>query len=86
MFAEDAHKRSTCDPRFPFVCTSYRVTEHWQTGVLTRWLPWLTEAQPQMFCEMSEELAELKGIKNGEKSSWRTRADSSGPSPSSPSA
>jgi len=67
MFSEDAHKRTTCDPRFPFVCTSYRVTEHWQTGVLTRWLPWLTEAQPQMFCEMSEELAELKGIKNGEK-------------------
>jgi len=67
MFAEDAHKRTTCDPRFPFVCTSYRVTEHWQTGVLTRWLPWLTEAQPQMFCEMSEELAELKGITNGEK-------------------
>lgn len=67
MFSEDAHKRTTCDPRFPFVCTSYRVTEHWQTGILTRWLPWLTEAQPQMFCEMSEELAELKGIKNGEK-------------------
>ncbi len=67
MFAEDAHKRTTCDPRYPFVCTSYRVTEHRQTGVLTRWLPWLTEAQPQMFCEMSEELAELKGIKNGEK-------------------
>jgi formate dehydrogenase major subunit len=67
MFDDDAHKRTTCDPRFPFVCTTYRVTEHWQTGVLTRWLPWLTEAQPQMFCEMSEELAELKGIKNGEK-------------------
>jgi formate dehydrogenase major subunit len=67
IFADEAHKRTTCDPRFPFVCTTYRVTEHWQTGVLTRWLPWLTEAQPQMFCEMSEELAELKGIKNGEK-------------------
>ena len=67
IFADDAHKRTTCDPRFPFVCTTYRVTEHWQTGVLTRWLPWLTEAQPQMFCEMSEELAELKGITNGEK-------------------
>jgi formate dehydrogenase major subunit len=67
MFADEAHKRTTCDPRFPFVCTTYRVTEHWQTGVLTRWLPWLTEAQPQMFCEMSEELAALKGIKNGEK-------------------
>ena len=67
MFADEAHRRSTCDPRYPFVCSTYRVSEHWQTGVLTRWLPWLTEAQPQMFCEMSEELAELKGIQNGEK-------------------
>jgi len=27
---------ASCDPRYPFVCTTYRVTEHWQTGVLTR--------------------------------------------------
>ena len=67
MFEGEEKKRTVCDPRFPFVCTTYRVTEHWQTGVLTRWLPWLTEAEPQMFCEMSEELAELKGINNGEK-------------------
>ncbi len=57
----------TCDPRYPFVCTTYRVTEHWQTGVLTRWLPWLLEAEPQLFCEMSKELAEVRGIKNGDK-------------------
>ena len=57
----------SCDPRFPFVCTTYRVTEHWQTGVLTRWLPWLIEAEPQMFVEMSEELATNRNIKNGEK-------------------
>jgi formate dehydrogenase major subunit len=63
--AKDAIK--TCDPRFPFVCTTYRVTEHWQTGVLTRWLPWLIEAEPQMFVEMSEELAKLRNIQNGEK-------------------
>jgi len=37
--------------------------EHWQTGVLTRWLPWLIEAEPQMFCEMSLELAKLREIK-----------------------
>ncbi|OGR36640.1 MAG: formate dehydrogenase-N subunit alpha [Desulfovibrionales bacterium GWA2_65_9] len=60
-------KRAVCDPRFPFVCTTYRVTEHWQTGLQTRWQPWLLEAEPQMFCEMSEELAALRGIKNGEK-------------------
>lgn len=57
----------TCDPRYPFVCTTYRVTEHWQTGLMTRNQPWLVELQPQMFVEMSEELAELKGMKNGEK-------------------
>lgn len=56
-----------CDPRFPFIGTTYRVTEHWQTGVLTRWLPWLVEAEPQLFVEMSEQLAALRSIKNGEK-------------------
>lgn len=58
---------ATCDPRYPFVCTTYRVTEHWQTGVLSRWLPWLIEAEPQIFCEMSQELGKLRGIENGEK-------------------
>ena len=58
---------ATCDPRYPFVCTTYRVTEHWQTGVLSRWLPWLIEAEPQVFCEMSHELAALRGIGNGTK-------------------
>jgi len=57
----------TCDPKYPFVCTTYRVTEHWQTGVLTRWLPWLIEAEPQLFCEMSQELAKLREIKNGDR-------------------
>jgi formate dehydrogenase major subunit len=56
----------TCDPRYPFVATTYRVSEHWQTGVLTRWCPWLAEMQPGMFVEMSEELAKVRGIKNGD--------------------
>ena len=56
----------TCDPRYPFVATTYRVSEHWQSGVMTRWQPWLLEAQPQLFVEMSPQLAEMKGIKNGE--------------------
>jgi formate dehydrogenase major subunit len=67
IFQEGPDKFASCDPRFPFVCSTYRVTEHWQTGVLTRWLPWLIEAEPQMFVEMSLELAKLKGIKNGER-------------------
>jgi formate dehydrogenase major subunit len=65
----------TCDPRYPFVCTTYRVTEHWQTGVLTRWLPWLIEAEPQVFCEMSLELAKLRGINNGDKVMVETPRD-----------
>ncbi len=52
---------------FPIVCSTYRLVEHWQTGVMTRWVPWLNELQPEMFVEMSEELAAQKGIKNGER-------------------
>jgi len=65
QFAEE--KKAVCDPRYPFVGTTYRVTEHWQTGLMTRYTPWLLEAEPQMFCEMSEELAKMRGIKNGDK-------------------
>jgi len=67
LFGTEMDKFFTCDPRYPFVGTTYRVTEHWQTGLATRWQPWLLEAQPQQFCEMSEELAGLRGIKNGDK-------------------
>jgi len=67
IFAGEMDKHLTCDPRFPFIGTTYRVTEHWQTGIMTRWQPWLVETQPQMFVEMSPELAEMRGIKNGDK-------------------
>jgi formate dehydrogenase major subunit len=53
--------------RYPYVATTYRVSEHWQTGVMTRHLPWLLEMQPQMFVEMSRELGTEKGIKSGDK-------------------
>ena len=59
--------KAVCDPKYPFVCTTYRVTEHWQSGVMTRYTPWLLEAEPQIFCEISEELAKLRGIGNGDK-------------------
>jgi formate dehydrogenase-N alpha subunit len=55
------------DPaEYPIVCTTYRVTEHWQAGQMTRNLPWLVELMPQMFVEMSEELAADMGVKTGE--------------------
>jgi len=51
---------------YPIVCTTYRVVEHWQTGVMSRWSPWLYELQPDMFVELSEELAAEKGIASGD--------------------
>ncbi len=52
---------------FPIVATSYRMVEHWQTGVMSRWAPWLNELQPEMWVEMSEELAAEKSIANGDR-------------------
>lgn len=51
---------------FPIVCSTYRVVEHWQTGQMTRWIPWLTELVPDQFVELSEELAKEKGIMSGD--------------------
>jgi formate dehydrogenase major subunit len=52
--------------RYPYVATTYRVSEHWQTGVMTRHLPWQLEMQPRMFVEMDRELGAEKGIKSGD--------------------
>jgi anaerobic selenocysteine-containing dehydrogenase len=52
--------------KFPIVCTTYRLTEHWQSGAMSRYLGWLSEAQPGMFVEISKELAAEKDIANGD--------------------
>jgi formate dehydrogenase major subunit len=52
------------DPRFPYVITTYRLTEHYLAGAMSRWNPWLTELQPELFIELSPELAAEKGIAN----------------------
>jgi formate dehydrogenase major subunit len=62
----DLAKYYSCDLRYPYVATTYRVTEHWQTGVMSRHTPWLLEMQPQQFLELSRELAAEKGIKGGD--------------------
>jgi len=51
---------------YPIVATTYRLTEHWQAGAMTRSLPWLVELMPDMFVEMSPSLAKAKGIKHGD--------------------
>jgi formate dehydrogenase major subunit len=50
--------------KFPYVITTYRLTEHHLSGVMSRNLPWLAELQPELFVEMSPELAHEKGIAN----------------------
>ncbi len=57
------------DAQFPYVLTTYRITEHHTTGAMSRWLTWLSELQPEMFCEVSPELAAAKGLVNG---GWAT--------------
>jgi formate dehydrogenase major subunit len=52
------------DPKFPYVLTTYRLTEHYLAGGMSRWLPWLNELQPELFVEISPELAKERGIKN----------------------
>ena len=54
------------DPRYPIVLTTYSMTEHWCGGGETRNVPNLLEAEPQLYVEMSQELAKEKGINNGD--------------------
>lgn len=54
---------------FPYVFTTYRLTEHHTAGGMSRFLPYLSELQPEFFCEVSPELAEERGLRpNG----WAT--------------
>jgi formate dehydrogenase major subunit len=64
------------DPKYPIVISTYRLTEHYLSGTMSRWLPWLAELMPELFCELSPELAAEKGIKNGEYMTiWTARGE-----------
>ena len=69
---DNPYHRAYDDPRFPYVLTTYRLTEHHTAGGMSRWLPWLSELQPEMFCEVSPELAEERGLTNGGWATIRT--------------
>jgi formate dehydrogenase major subunit len=51
---------------FPCVLSTYRLTEHHLSGSMSRWLPWLTALQPELFVEISPEHAGEIGVKNVE--------------------
>lgn len=58
---------SSPDPDFPHVLTTYRLTEHHTAGGMSRTLSHLAELQPELFCEMSPELAAETAIKNADR-------------------
>ncbi len=54
---------------FPFIVTTYRLTEHHTAGAMSRTLGRLAELQPELFCEVSPALARERGLENG---GWAT--------------
>jgi len=56
---------------FPFALSTYRLTEHHTAGAMSRNVPYLAEPQPEFFCEVSPQLASLRGLEHG---GWATIA------------
>jgi formate dehydrogenase major subunit len=54
---------------FPFVLTTYRLTEHHTAGGMSRTVPYLAELQPEFFVEVSPQLAAERGLEHGD---WAT--------------
>jgi formate dehydrogenase major subunit len=54
---------------FPFVFTTSRLTEHHTAGAMSRYLEYLAELQPEMFVEVSPQLAQERGLEN---TGWAT--------------
>jgi formate dehydrogenase major subunit len=62
---DNPYAKSPGDPEYPHVLTTYRLTEHHTAGGMTRTLSHLAELQPELFCELSPELAGEIGAENG---------------------
>ncbi len=54
---------------YPYVATTYRLTEHHTAGGMSRFVPYLSELQPAMFVEIDPELARKEGLEHG---GWAT--------------
>ena len=55
----------TPETEFPIVACTFRLTEHYLSGPMSRFNSWLNELQPEMFVELSPELAAERGIEHG---------------------
>jgi formate dehydrogenase major subunit len=67
--ADNPYASSPYDPRFPFILTTYRLTEHHTAGGMSRTLTHLAELQPELFTEVSPELAAEVSLEHG---GWAT--------------
>ncbi|MEU6847395.1 formate dehydrogenase [Streptomyces sp. NPDC046716] len=54
---------------YPYVVTTHRLTEHFTAGGMSRWSSYLSELQPEFFCELSPQLAAERGLVHG---GWAT--------------
>ena len=57
------------DGVYPYVATTYRLTEHHTAGAMSRTLAYLSELQPEFFCEVSPALARERRLDHG---GWAT--------------
>jgi len=64
---DDNRYNGTDNPDYPYVLTTYRLTE--DNGIMSRYVGWLGELQPELFAEIDPEVAVEKGITNG---GWMT--------------
>jgi formate dehydrogenase major subunit len=70
--SENAYHPTGSEPGsdvFPFVLSTYRLTEHHTAGGMSRTVPYLAELQPEFFVEVSPELASERGLAHG---GWAT--------------
>ena len=66
---------TTASEQYPLVAFTFRLTEHYLSGPMSRFNSWLNELMPGMFCEVSPELAAERGFGNGE---WVTVSSARG--------
>jgi formate dehydrogenase major subunit len=64
---DNLYAQSPDDERFPYILTTYRLTEHHTAGGMSRGLSHLAELQPELFAEISPELAVQLGIQSGKR-------------------
>ena len=63
---DNPYADSPGDRRYPYILSTYRLTEHHTAGGMTRTLSHLAELQPELFTEVSPEFAAEVGLRHGE--------------------